>query len=791
METTSAPSQPARITRPPGIATAVRQLLRAHWPEFTCALVLLIMATNLLAILPQKTITVDEFVHIPAGYAGLTRGDFRPNNEHPPLAKLWATLPLLALDAQSPPDLPAENPAQRTMNTARYFWEENAGDFIAITYWARVPMIALTAALGALIYLATRRTFGPRAAVLAVLLFSLEPTVLAHGRIVHTDIAAALAYLAAWLAIYAYLQRPTSARAAALGLVAGAALVTKYSLAILAPIVAIAVLGLLVLAPRRGLPRRPLLAHAALIALIALLTINATYGFRHQPLEPIDLAWIAEERPAEADFVTAAFDTLSPVIPPYYLLGVYTVLGHNAGGHQAALLGDHSQSGWWYYFPVAFALKTTLPFLLLTIAAIAWATRRTIARRDPRLIALLLPPALYTALAMTSQINIGIRHLLPIYPFLFILVAATLDRLLSNRPLLRMGGDHREPAAAGASVAAGRGSGHRSGGRRRWVAQTFRQPRGPNRATKRRPPRLNPPPARESRGAAAPRGEVVPRLLVALTLLWLAIEAARAHPNYLVYLNQLARGPSWHYLSDSNVEWGDDTAALAAYLHAQSETAVRAAVAGSRDTLGLFGVEYRDYFSLDNADTTTRYLAIGASFLNGSTVPSSQDELRPDYFATYRYRQPVAIFGRAIYLYPYPDAISARDTPLAPSAYRATLIPLRLPSTLRPGETFSIRVQVSNDGDTAWPSSDRGDTRYQIRLGNRWFDAGGTTLIDDDARAPLYHTLYPAERTDISLTITAPSQPGDYLLDIDLVQEGVAWFGSQGNPAIRVPVRVR
>ena len=53
------------------------------------------------------------------------------------------------------------------------------------------------------------------------------------------------------------------------------------------------------------------------------------------------------------------------------------------------------------------------------------------------------------------------------------------------------------------------------------------------------------------------------------------------------------------------------------------------------------------------------------------------------------------------------------------------------------------------------------------------------------------HTLYPAERTDISLSITAPAQPGDYLLDIDLVQEGVAWFGSQGNAPIRIPVRVR
>lgn len=171
--------------------------LRARRAEACCALAPVVMAVNLLAILPQKTITVDEFVHIPAGYAGISEGDFRPNDEHPPLAKLWAALPLLARGAHSPPDLPAQSSAQRTMNTARYVWEENAADFAVITFWARVPMIALTLAL-------------------TIVLFSLEPTVQVHGWIVHTDIAAALAYLATWIALYAYLGRPTPPRAALL-----------------------------------------------------------------------------------------------------------------------------------------------------------------------------------------------------------------------------------------------------------------------------------------------------------------------------------------------------------------------------------------------------------------------------------------------------------------------------------------------------------------------------------------------------------------------------------------------
>ena len=78
-----------------------------------------------------------------------------------------------------------------------------------------------------------------------------------------------------------------------------------------------------------------------------------------------------------------------------------------------------------------------------------------------------------------------------------------------------------------------------------------------------------------------------------------------------------------------------------------------------------------------------------------------------------------------------------------------------------------------------------------MRLGDRWFDATGATLVRDDARTPLFQALSPGERTDLRLQVTAPAQPGNYFLEIDLVQEGIAWFGSQGSAPIRVPVRVK
>ncbi len=689
--------------------------------ELLCLALLLLLGANLLSVLPRKTITVDEFVHIPAGYANLASGDFRPNNEHPPLVKEWAALPLLALAPRQPSPPPADSPERRTFDYARYFWEENAARFDQLTFWARVPPILLTLALGALIYGYARRLFGSRAALLAVALFSLEPTILAHGRIVHTDIAAALAYLGTCAALHAYLVAPQARRAGLLGVVVGAAFATKYSLLILLPVVGIALLALLVLAPRRGLARRAIMAQLGLVAILALLTVNLAYGFRHQPLEAIDLDWLQAQNPRVGAALRGGFDLLPPLVPPYYLLGAYTVLLHNADGHEAALLGQHRAQGWWYYFPVAFGLKTALPFLLLTIAALGWGLHRLAWRRDRRLLALLGPLALYVALACSSRINIGIRHLLPAFPFLFILGGVALDRLL--------------------------------------------------RARRARPLTLG---------------------IVALTLAWLGATAARAYPDYLGYVNELARPePRWYYLSDSNVEWGDDTVALARYLRARGETGVRAALAGGRDTLRYYDVAYGDLLAAPGGQgPETTYIALGASFLNGSTVPPLAGQPRPDYFAEYRLRPPEATFGGSIALYRVRPALPPPTTPLPESAFRATLVPTARPTRLHALQSTTVRLRLRNVGDTPWPATDRERVQQQLRLGDRWFDATGATMLRDDARLALPYDIHPGEVADLALTITAPPTPGDYLLEIDLVQEGVAWFAARGSIPLRLAIRV-
>ncbi len=555
------------------------------------AFALALMACNLLSVIRHKTITNDEYVHIPAGYYHLVDGTFQFNNEHPPLVKMWAALPLLLLqpDEKPPPDLRDANSAEQTWAFQADFWTANETRFVTIAFWPRLMMVPLALALGVLIFLFARRLFNARAALCAVVLYSLEPTILAHGRVVHTDIAAALAYLCFFVTLYAYQQRPTLRRAGFVGAAFGVALVTKFSMIILAPLLLALILVRLWTAKRRGdADGSRVLWHAALVSCIALFIVNAAYRFHSVPLEASDVRWLASKSATIYRPLMGGFALFTHLVPTYYLFGLYNVLVHNHYGHAASLLGRHSDLGWWYYFPVAFALKTTLPFLLLSVAAVVWMFRQLLGKRETRYLFLLVPLAVYLAVSVTSHINIGIRHFLPAFPFLFIAGGALLDWLLRVRGQAR----------------------------------------------------------------------VFTTLIVALTLLWSGLEAFRAYPDYIPYMNQLAESrPHWQYLSDSNVEWGDDVPALAAYLRARGEKRVRAALSGGWGTLRFFGVEYQDLLAPPEVKTTeTRYVAIGASFLNGSTVPGGvagrmEGDERTNFFAPYRTRQPEAVFGHSIYLY--------------------------------------------------------------------------------------------------------------------------------------------
>lgn len=576
-------------TRPGGDLAILRKgqrFVQDRWPQLIVLVLLAVMAANLFAVIKRKSITADEIVHIPAGYYHLVAANYTLNNEHPPLVKIWAALPLLFLQPNEPPlaEPGNENSFARTHALDGDFWTANAREFEAISFWTRLPMIVLTLVLGWLIFIFTKELSNPRAGVLAVAFYSLEPTVLAHGRIVHTDLPAALAYLLFILALYRYHRLPSFRSVFVVGVVTGVALVTKFSLVVVGPVFVVAMGMWILRASSHGLTRGKIVRHALVASFVALAIINLAYRFQRQAIIPADLAWIAARTPEHAQAIVSGIRGLSVLFPTYYLFGIYNVALHNHFGHATFLLGRYSDLGWWYYFPVAFALKTTLAFLGLAIAGLLWGFWRLLVRREVKLVFLLAPIAAYAAVSLTSRINIGVRHFLPVYPFLFILAALLVDQWLSVWKWRYLAG-----------------------------------------------------------------------ILIAMLFTAMGLEAARAYPDYVSYFNQL-RGdqPRWRFLSDSNVEWGDDVKEAAAYLRARGETRVSGATAAGWLTFRFFGVDYVDILPPRPKEIRTNYVVLGASFLNGSTVPGNAElpeTQRENFFAAYRDREPEAVFGNSIYLY--------------------------------------------------------------------------------------------------------------------------------------------
>ncbi|MGW0519920.1 methyltransferase domain-containing protein [Crossiella sp. NPDC003009] len=128
---------------------------------------------------------------------------------------------------------------------------------------------------------------------------------------------------------------------------------------------------------------------------------------------------------------------------------------------------------------------------------------------------------------------------------------------------------------------------------------------------------------------------------------------------------------------------------------------------------------------------------------------------------------------------------SHRTSPVpVPEGCRAGLEVLTAPAQLRPGQQAAVRVRVSNLSEHPWHFSPN------LQLGNHWL-AGGATVVSDDGRTPLPMSGVPAgESAIVTLTVTAPAEPGDYELELDLVLEQVAWFQGLGSATARVPVEV-
>lgn len=448
------------------------------------------------------SLSADEPIHILSGYFAVVSRSAIVNIEHPPLLKALAGLALAALPLLPPPaHVPMGN---LFLDYGPDFFYANRVPPDRIIAAARAPFLAVLAALLVLVFVAARRRYGEAAALFALALCALDPNLIAHAGVVHTDLGAALGFLATVLAWEAARRRPDPARLLLAGVCLGLALTAKFSAVYLLPILLLQTL----VAGRRGADAGRLgrdLLRLLAVGAVALVVVVAVYAWVTSGMDRGDQALVIREKVGaigRAPDLAERIVRIARFSPPlaHYLAGLASVARQNAvGGGVTFLNGRISTQGFPQYFLVAFGVKSTLAFLLVT-AAILWASLRRRGELAEEIRLFGLPVVVLFLASIGTTYNIGIRHLLPIYPFLALFAAALFARA--------------------------------------WEAR-----RSSSRA----------------RAAAA-----IWALLPAVS----ALEIAGIHPHELSYFNALAGGPvgGARILSDSNVDWGLDLTRLAAEL---------------------------------------------------------------------------------------------------------------------------------------------------------------------------------------------------------------------------------
>lgn len=419
-------------------------------PAFLTTLaVLLALLHAILAVTAtaEKSMTSDEIAHLVAGQAYNTRGDFRLQPENGNLPQRLAALPMTVGGVPQPP---TTREAWRTADVWNYGHEffYRQGILADQWLWLGRGMIALvSAATGLLVFFWSRALFGWRGAFLSLGLFTFSPTFLAHGALATSDLVMTFFFVASVGAWWRHLERPGFTWAALSSTALGLAFVAKFSAVLLPPMLAlIGVVWALGEARRTGWRASLLrLARTTLVHAIATWAIIwLFYGFRFGAFAP-ELAaganfnhgwqWILPGMGAAGTVIVALRDW--HVLPEAWLYGLTFVLQFSKA-RGAFMAGDYSVTGWVTFFPYAFAIKTTLPLLLLlaggAIAGGFAATRKKLSALRP-LLPLAVLFAVYWATSLASHLNIGHRHILPTYPVLFI-AAGWLGRWLElRRPL--------------------------------------------------------------------------------------------------------------------------------------------------------------------------------------------------------------------------------------------------------------------------------------------------------------------------------------------------------------------
>ena len=400
---------------------------------------------------------VDEIAHIPAGYSYLHYGDYRLNPEHPPLLKDLAGLPLQFLNLKFPVTMDAwTKDVNGQWDLGWNFLYHIGNDANLILFWARLPILLTTIAFGGFLYWIVRRRWGTAAGLITLAFYALSPNLLAHDHYVTTDMGAAAFTFVALIAFVWFVERPTWRRVLVLSLALAVAQLAKFNGVLLYPFLGAITLGVAFWWPRtmalwpklRRYAGRFLAASGLSVLWIWIFYAPHVMNMPDATQDALINGSLVDQRYAWLTHLLTSWDNIAILKPiVQYILGVAMVFGRVSGGNTTYFNGQVTNQSFHWYFPELFLAKTQIALLVLMaviVGVLAWRLWRDRsaghwrARFENSFQARLAEwiiggfAAFYFVVSVAGNLNLGIRHILPIYVPIFVLAAVGGVRLLRD-----------------------------------------------------------------------------------------------------------------------------------------------------------------------------------------------------------------------------------------------------------------------------------------------------------------------------------------------------------------------
>ncbi len=422
----------------------------------------------------QDSPIYDEIAHIPAGYSYLTKHDLRLNPEHPPLIKDLAAFPLLFLNLNFPTESSSfweENPNDAQWNAGRYFLYQAGNNPETIVFWSRLSIIFLALVLGIFIFFWAREIAGLTAGLIALILYAFDPNFLGHNHYVTTDLGIAAFVTFSLYYFIRFLKNPSWKNVFWGGFFLGLLQLAKFSSVILFPVLALMLFlyPLLKNTSQAGSKKmkekikllggylgKGLLALGFSLLLVWLVYYLNSFAMPTEKLPEIMTYYFHPNQVKNQALNQFLVDGLSrlnenPILAPLaeYLFGVLRVFQRVAGGNVVYFLGELDYRGFFSYFPVVFLIKEPLPLIFLLLFSLSfsfWQLGKKFrissdnlfkkslnnflayVRTSPAEFSMLVFIFLYSLTSITGRLNIGLRHLFPILPFIYILIAKKISQ---------------------------------------------------------------------------------------------------------------------------------------------------------------------------------------------------------------------------------------------------------------------------------------------------------------------------------------------------------------------------